>query len=282
MTEFGRRRTGPLGPILLAAAAFALAGAPARATPFEATLSLQVDSAIGSLGSASFVATGSGSSTHSLISLPSGIFAGAARLPVAGVASLSAISLEVSGNRAGKLSTSFGFFLRGRFPISGALRLQGNLGSGPQTLVSVPLHVTAHVQGSAAVSRGLGIGGGYLAPDLYVGFDNWATIQEESLIPWGMYTYATHLYAGMNASALAFYNGTTFRESDARTPAGLGQVTLVSPIRIETSLPGTGSLLLALGTLHLVFVPEPGTLLLLGGGTAALGLLGRSRLRRSR
>ena len=77
-----------------------------------------------------------------------------------------------------------------------------------------------------------------------------------------------------------FSNFTYRNGADARTPAGLGQLTLVSPIRIETSLPGTGSLLVVFGTLTLNFVPEPGTLVLLGAGAAALGLLGRGRLRR--
>jgi hypothetical protein len=219
--------------------------APARATPFEATLSLAIDSAIGSLGAVSFVGSGSGTSTMSTVTVPSGIFAGGALIPVAGVASLSAVSIQVSGNLAGEFTKRFVNRLFGDFTLSGAVRLKGSLGAGPSTLVSVPLQTTMHT----VVTGG---------PFAY-----WRTYHYIGGVPWG------------DASSYIWVYG-----SDERTPGGLGQLTLVSPIRIETSLPGTGSLLIVLGALTLNFVPEPGTLVLLGSGVAVLGFLGRSRLRR--
>ena len=58
-----------------------------------------------------------------------------------------------------------------------------------------------------------------------------------------------------------------------------GQVTLVSPLRIDTgplnvnNIPGSVSK-------TFVFAPEPGTLLLLASGAAGLVLMGRSRARK--
>jgi hypothetical protein len=59
------------------------------------------------------------------------------------------------------------------------------------------------------------------------------------------------------------------------TAAGSGAIQLVTPIFISTN---TGPPAFpAFGILDLHFVPEPGTLLLLGGGIAGLVLLGRSK-----
>jgi hypothetical protein len=68
--------------------------------------------------------------------------------------------------------------------------------------------------------------------------------------------------------------------SDARTPGGLGQITLVTPIRIEGGL--HPSPLAGFATLSLAFVPEPGTLVLTGAGALCLAALGRRRARSRR
>ena len=70
---------------------------------------------------------------------------------------------------------------------------------------------------------------------------------------------------------------TRYSGSDARTPGGRGQITLVSPAKIFFGSGGDNAALL--GTLQVNFVPEPGAPLLLGTG-AALLLSRRSPRRR--
>lgn len=70
----------------------------------------------------------------------------------------------------------------------------------------------------------------------------------------------------------------SYEGTDSRTPGGRGQVTLVSPTKVTVF--ESGPPFIVLGTLTLSFVPEPGTLSLLGAGVAVLGALGRRRLRK--
>jgi hypothetical protein len=63
---------------------------------------------------------------------------------------------------------------------------------------------------------------------------------------------------------------------NALSPGGGGSLTLVSPGRVWAS---TGNKLPLIATLTLTYNPEPGTGLLLGVGTVALGIAGRRRAR---
>lgn len=65
--------------------------------------------------------------------------------------------------------------------------------------------------------------------------------------------------------------------SDNRTPGHGGTITLVSGFQAITNVAGT---LPGFAIQALSFVPEPGTLLLLGSGVAGLAVLGRRRMRR--
>jgi hypothetical protein len=65
----------------------------------------------------------------------------------------------------------------------------------------------------------------------------------------------------------------------SNTAAPSGAVTLVTPVFISTNI-GAFSVVPAFGIMSCHFLPEPGTLVLLGSGVAALAAAGRSRLRR--
>ena len=64
---------------------------------------------------------------------------------------------------------------------------------------------------------------------------------------------------------------------DNRTPGHAGVVQLISPFKVITNAAGN---LPGLATQTLTFVPEPGTLLLLGSGVLGLALYGRRHLRK--
>jgi hypothetical protein len=65
----------------------------------------------------------------------------------------------------------------------------------------------------------------------------------------------------------------------SNTAAASGVVTLVTPIFISTNI-GAFSVVPAFGIVNLHFVPEPGTLILLGSGIAGLVAIGRNRARK--
>jgi hypothetical protein len=64
----------------------------------------------------------------------------------------------------------------------------------------------------------------------------------------------------------------------SNTGAPSGTVTLVTPIFVSTNI-GASAIVPGFGIMTLQFVPEPGTLMLLGSGIAGLVAFGRSRVR---
>jgi hypothetical protein len=137
----------------------------------------------------------------------------------------------------------------------------------------IPLRMTA------AGTRGVGIGGLITIN----GFG--AAGVKASLVaaPWtiGMAVASTGTTANGGPTGTFARSGFAHGPASGTTSTARrgGVVQLVTPIQIATTL-GTFERLGMIAQLTLVFVPEPGTALLLGAGVAVLALHGRGRRRR--
>jgi len=161
--------------------------------------------------------------------------------PIAGV---QVTAHNAIGNFAGVGGAGFS----GQMPVNGAAKicLFGTCGAAVSNL-SVPLTVVGGPGGSALVTGAVNL--------TVIG------------APWTTGTAAVGvntLMGGVNPAS--------------NTGAPSGTVTLVTPIFVSTNI-GASAIVPGFGILTLHFVPEPGTLMLLGSGIAGLVAFGRSRVR---
>jgi len=201
-------------------------------------------------GSGTAVVNGSGAGGHlTALALPASPFATAgfvvpvtdpAAFPIAG---LQVTAHNASGNFAGSGGAGFG----GNMPIVGAAKvcLFGPCSAAVSNL-NVPLSV-------------VGVGG----VALVTGAVNLTVVGA----PWTTGTAAVGTITSMGGVSPL-----------SNTGAPSGAITLVTPIFISTNI-GASAVVPGFSILTLHFVPEPGTLMLLGSGIAGLVAFGRSRAR---
>jgi hypothetical protein len=262
-----------MGSALVACLAIGLAGSARAATlDFTGTLSLQIATL------PAFVVPGAGTaqvsrdgSFHLLaFLLPGGTFGPiTTSLPVTAVSELPSVRLTLAGNLTGLFGG-----ISGGPPGGGAMGLQGlakiclPFASCDWSYVPLPLTSTA---GGA----GFGIGGTRIIPGAVA-----ITMQDA---PWtiGQPTMTIHTpNSTITIPALpgGFAHGPASLASSTARPSGVVQLVTVS--KVYTALAGSFPELPLIGVVTLHFVPEPGTVLLLGSGVAGLAVLGRRKRKR--
>lgn len=185
---------------------------------------------------------------------------------------VTALRLTLAQNLTGSFSG-----ISGGPPGGGPMGLSGIakicLGFGPPTGVCagfIPLPLTP----SGTPSAGFGIGGTRTAAGaVNVTLQNapWTIGQPLMTLHTPNTTISTPPLAG------GFAHGPASLTSSTAQPSGALQLVTVS--KVYTSLTGAFPEMPVTGVLTLYFVPEPGTLLLLGSGVAGLAILGRRRSR---
>lgn len=230
------------GPFLAVLVAWAVAGA-AQAAPlsFTGTLALQVATLPPVAVTGAGVAEVSGDS----VSLPGGAFATTGLVvPVTDPAAFPILGVQVTAqNAAGTFASG-----AGPMPLIGAAKvcLFGECSALPVSNLTVPISVVGG-SGTATITA---------AVNLTVLGAPWTT-------------------GTVSVGTLTAMGGTT----GGGAVAG-GTLHLVTPVLVSTNI-GSFTLVPIFGSLALSFVPEPGTLLLLGSGLGALALAGRARRRGS-
>jgi len=249
------------------AALFALLGsaetAGAAALPFEAELEIHFGTGtaapfpfVGLTGTGVATVNGAGpGGPLATLALPAGFLVGSAVQVVTdpAAAPVRGLLLDV-GNDAGQL-TRGGGALRGTMGLPGSLKvcLFEGCGAAVANLVVPMTHI--------------GVGGTMYATP---GAVNLTVIGA----PWTTGTVMLGSFATNMITITGSAQGPASAPNSTALPGG--SLSLVTPMVIRTSANADGPAV-GLGVLHLHFVPEPASLLLIGVGVAALAAMGRTR-----
>jgi hypothetical protein len=246
--------------VTVAVASLAVAGqAHAASQPFFGTLSVQIATLPPILATATGTATlnGAGALGHlTSATLAGGTFAALASIPVTdpGAAPIKGVNANVL-NGAGNFT---GSPLGGKMAIGGSASvcLFATCTASPPANVVVPFTVGG--------TRGIGLGGASITVK---GLVNVTVVGA----PWSGGTAAIG-----TITTMGFVHGPA-SGGQSSAAAASGVMSLVTPILISTNI-GASAIIPAFGFLNLHFIPEPGTLLLLGAGVAGLGFIGRKKM----
>jgi hypothetical protein len=249
-------------------AALGLAGAAQGAVLTSASISISpyFDTFGAILTPPPITATGAGTSLGlgATATLGGNILVGSAA--VTGITSafpITRVVLSLTGHAPGSFTPSGGpgGGLGGAMAVTGgAIKYLGY--SGLATLTVIPI-------------RALGQPGGYVTtrPPGGALFQFWGT---------GWTTGVATVRVPANLPTPAYYITYSATGADSRTASGAGTLNLISPLYIWTNPTFTPTgLIPTFASLTLNYVPEPGTLLLVGVGIAGLALRGRKRHRPS-
>jgi hypothetical protein len=170
------------------------------------------------------------------------------------------VILSLTGHVAGSFTATAGpgGGFGGPMTLGGAVT--ANAYSGNVTLLSVPLSVVGKPGGFASVTRATGTH----TIITQVWGTGWTTGS------WTLMAPATTFSGGTTTPWTVTATG-----ADLRTASGAGTLVLISPLFVRSNLIRDDQLSFA--TLTLNYVPEPSTLVLVGGGIAGLALRGRRR-----
>lgn len=242
---------------VMAAAGLILSAGQVQAAALDFTGSMAVQVAtldpISVAGAGTATVNGAGGGGHlDTLSIGADVFSAAgvivpvtdpAAAPIAGVQATLA-------NNAGAFTGGGAGVLGGTMGLAGVAKvcLFAACNAGPPANVSVPLSVVG-VGGSKSVT---------FFVNVTVTGNPWST---------GVAAIGTNSVAG-------FAHGPASGTSSTAAPSGV--VRLVTPVLVSTNI-GASAVVPTFGILTLHFVPEPGTLVLLGSGIAGLVAFGRSR-----
>jgi hypothetical protein len=232
-------------------------GVPAGATPFTGSFSMWGNPIAGLAGDST------STTTPNAVTVPAG--ATTAGLPT----TITLVTTPTPGGTYGynlKIANKpLGPLGAGSFsgtPLAGPMAIQGAILA---TLTNFNNFTIANLPLTSAGTKGVGLGG-TLSVTSYAG-----GIWSVAGAPW---TTGPAAVNNVNTPGGSVLPTLTLTGYDNRNAAGLGMVQLVTPIQFNL---GGGSSVGTHGVLTLNFVPEPGTMLLVGTGLAAIAYLSRRR-----